>query len=337
MSLCVRLNGKRAIALACAAAFGAGASGTVSAQQIVMKIATVNAGDNPRNIAANELGRQLGAKSGGKIKGEVYLNNQLAKGEAAMLEATQLGTIDISPVGAAPIGGIFEPAYLPLSLPFLWPSRQHVWKAMDGPLGAELVKKMEAKNLKVLCFGGGWGYRNIMSTKRAIKSPADMKGMTIRVQQSPVYIGMMRNLGANPVPMPWSETFLALKQGTVDAMEAPAVSIVSDKYHEIGKYYSLTKHSYEPITWFANKKKYDALPADLKKAVDAAAKVTCALDRQAELDSEAADLELIRKAGVQITDIADTRPFRDMMGPVYQEVGAKVGKEWLDKVLAAAK
>jgi TRAP-type transport system periplasmic protein len=329
---------RRHVATAVTAAVTTAFAAAVPVQaQVVMKVATVNAGDNPRNVAANEFGKQLSAKSGGKIKGEVYLNNQLAKGEAAMLEATQLGTIDISPVGAAPIGGIFEPAYLPLSLPFLWPSRQHVWKAMDGPLGAELTKKMEAKNLKVLCFGGGWGYRNVMSTKRAIKSPADMKGMTIRVQQSPVYIGMMKNLGANPVPMPWSETFLALKQGTVDAMEAPAVSIVSDKYHEIGKYYSLTKHSYEPITWFASKKKYDALSADLKKTVDAVAKDICALDRKAELDSEAADLELIRKAGVQITDIADTRPFRDMMGPVYQEVGAKVGKEWLDRVLQAAK
>lgn len=320
----------------CIGAALAVAAGTASAQ-VVMKIATVNAGDNPRNVASAELAKQLGAKSGGRIKGEVYLNNQLAKGEAAMLEATQLGTIDISPVGAAPIGGIFEPAYLPLSLPFLWPSRQHVWRAMDGALGAELTKKMEAKNLKVLCFGGGWGYRNVMSTKRAIRSPADMKGMTIRVQQSPVYVGMMKSLGANPVPMPWSETFLALKQGTVDAMEAPAVSIVSDKYHEIGKYYSLTKHTYEPITWFANKKKYEALAPELKKAVDAAAKEACALDRKAELDSEAGDLALIRKAGVQVTDIADTRPFRDMMGPVYQEVGAKVGKEWMDRVLNAAK
>jgi len=321
---------------ACIGAALAVAAGTASAQ-VVMKIATVNAGDNPRNVASAELAKQLGAKSGGKIKGEVYVNNQLAKGEAAMLEATQLGTIDISPVGAAPIGGIFEPAYLPLSLPFLWPSRQHVWKAMDGELGAELTKKMEAKNLKVLCFGGGWGYRNVMSNKRAITSPADMKGMTIRVQQSPVYVGMMKNLGANPVPMPWSETFLALKQGTVDAMEAPAVSIVSDKYHEIGKYYSLTKHTYEPITWFANKKKYDALAPDLKKAVDASAKEACALDRKAEVDSEAGDLAAIRKAGVQVNDIKDTRPFRDMMGPVYQEVGAKVGKEWMDRVLQAAK
>ena len=330
----MRCNGT--LALACAAVFAAGTRGVASAQT-VMKIATVNAGDNPRNVAANELGRQLGLKSGGRIKGEVYLNNQLAKGEAGMLEATQLGTIDISPVGAAPIGGIFEPAYLPLSLPFLWPSRQHVWKAMDGPLGAELAKKMEAKGLKVLCFGGGWGYRNVMSNKRPIKSPADMRGVTIRVQQSPVYIGMMKQLGANPVLMPWSEVFLALKQGTVDAMEAPAVSIVSDKYHEIGKYYSLTKHTYEPITWFTNLKNYSALPGDLKKALDAASKEACALDRKAELDSEAGDLETIRKAGVQVNDIADTKPFRDMMGPVYQEVGAKVGKEWLDKVLDAAK
>ena len=327
---------RRELAVAVAAAVTALACPPAHAQ-MVMKIATVNAGDNPRNVAANELGKQLSAKSGGKIKGEVYLNNQLAKGEAAMLEATQLGTIDISPVGAAPIGGIFEPGYLPLSLPFLWPSRQHVWKAMDGGVGAELAKRMEAKGLKVLCFGGGWGYRNVMSNKRPITSPADMKALTIRVQQSPVYIGMMKQLGANPVPMPWSEVFLALKQGTVDAMEAPAVSIVSDKYHEIGKYYSLTKHTYEPITWFANKRKYDALSAELKKVVDAAAKDTCALDRKAELESEAGDLETIRKAGVKVNDIGDIRPFREMMGPVYQEVGVKVGKEWLDKVLAAAK
>src|SRR5437867_9647726 len=177
----MRWNARQAIALACAAVFTAETSWVASAQT-VMKIATVNAGDNPRNVAANELGRQLGARSGGRIKGEVYLNNQLAKGEAGMLEATQLGTIDISPVGAAPIGGIFEPAYLPLSLPFLWPSRQHVWKAMDGPLGAELAKKMEAKGRKGLCSWAGWGYGKVMASKAAIPSPGDMKAPSFGLQ-----------------------------------------------------------------------------------------------------------------------------------------------------------
>lgn len=307
------------------------------AQQMVMKIATVNAGENPRNLAAYEFAKVAGAKSGGRIKGEVYINNQLAKGEAATLEAVQLGTIDVAPVGGAPIGGMFEPGYLPLSLPFLWTSREQVWKAMDGPLGQELFRKMEAKGLKGLCFGGGWGFRNVMSNKRPIRTPADMKGQTIRVQQSPVYVGMMKGLGANPVPMPWAEVYLAVKQGTVDAMEAPAISIVSDKFYEVGKYYSLTKHSYEPISWFMNLKKYQALAPDQRAAVDEAAKATCVLDRKAELESESKDLEFIRKAGVQVNDIKDLKPFKDLMAPVYADVGSKVGKEWMDKVLSAAK
>jgi tripartite ATP-independent transporter DctP family solute receptor len=333
----MRFNSTRASALACAVALLCGGWGAANAQQIVMKIATVNAGDNPRNLAANEFARVLAAKSGGRIKGEVYINNQLAKGEAAVLEGVQLGTVDVGPVGGAPIGGMFEPNYLPLSLPFLWPSREHVWKAMDGPLGVELFRRMEAKGLKGVCFGGGWGFRNVLSNKRPITSPADMKGQTIRVQQSPVYVGMMKGLGANPVPMPWGEVYLAVKQGTVDAMEAPAVSIVSDKFYEVGKYYSLTKHTYEPISWFVNLKKYQAMPADLRAAVDEAAKAACALDRKAELDTESTDLDIIRKAGVQVNEIKDLKPFKDLMGPVYAEIGAKVGKEWMDKVLAAAK
>jgi TRAP-type C4-dicarboxylate transport system substrate-binding protein len=100
---------------------------------MVLKIATVNSGDNPRNISANEFARVVGEASKGKIKGEVYINNQLARGEGATLEGIQLGTIDIAPVGSAPIGGIFEPAFLPLDLPFLWSSREQAWKVMDGP------------------------------------------------------------------------------------------------------------------------------------------------------------------------------------------------------------
>jgi len=123
-----------------------GPSRPVDAQApVVMKVATVNPGESPRNIAAYEFARVLGEKSKGRIKVDVYINNQLARGEGAMLEGVQLGTIDVAPVGSAPIGGIFEPAYLPLDLPFLWASREQVWKVVDGPIGQELFKKMEAK------------------------------------------------------------------------------------------------------------------------------------------------------------------------------------------------
>jgi len=304
---------------------------------IALKLGTVNPGESPRNLAANEFARVAAEKSKGRIKVEVYTNNQLARGEGATLEGVQLGTIDVAPVGSAPIGGIFEPAYLPLDLPFLWTSRDQVWKVMDGPIGQELFKKMEAKGVKGLCFGGGWGFRNMLSNKRPINTPDDMKGQTIRVQESPIYVAMMKQLGANPVPMPWGEVYLAMKQGTVDGMEIPVVTMVSDKFFEVTKYYSLTKHTYPPISWFMNLKRYQSLPADLRQVVDEAGKAACALDRKSEVDKEKGELELIRKAGVQVNEVKDLKPFQDRMGPAYDVVTTKVGKEWMDRVTAAVK
>src|SRR5574341_329245 len=162
---------------------------------------------------------------------------------------------------------------------------------MDGPIGQDLLKRMEGRGVKGLCFGGGWGFRHMQSNKRAIYIPEDMKGQTIRVQESPIYIGMMKQLGANPVPMPWGEVYLAMKQGTVDGMESPTFSIVSDRFTEVPKFVSLTKHTYPPISWFTNLKKYQALPSDLRAAMDEAAKVTCAKDRNAEVQKEEADLQ----------------------------------------------
>lgn len=169
---------------------------------IVMKLGTVNPGDCPRNTASYELAKVLGEKSQGRIKVEVYINNQLARGEGAIFEGVQMGTIDMAPVGSAPLGGMFEPQYLPLDLPFLWFSREQVWRVVDGPIGKELLKKMEARGAKGFGFGGGWGFRHMQSNKRPINIPEDMKGQTIRVQESPIYIGMMKQSAPIRCPCP---------------------------------------------------------------------------------------------------------------------------------------
>jgi TRAP-type C4-dicarboxylate transport system substrate-binding protein len=152
----------------------------------------VTAGGNPLNDAMELFAKPLAERSKGRIKVDVHIANALAKGEGAHLEGVQLGTIDVVAIGSAPVGGMFEPLYQSLDLPFLWSSREQVWKVMDGPLGQELLKKMESKNLKAFCFGGGWGFRNMMSNKRPITTPEDMKGQTIRVQESPTYVAMMK-------------------------------------------------------------------------------------------------------------------------------------------------
>ena len=301
----------------------------------VWKAGTPVGGESPLNSSLYDLQKILPEKTKGRIKLEVYTSNQLAKGEGAHLEAAQLGSIDIVGIGSAPIGGMFEPAYQALDLPFLWASREQVWKVMDGPIGQELLKKMEAKGVRAFCFAGGWGFRNMMSNKRPIFTPDDMKGQTIRVQESPTYIALMKALGANPVPMPYVEVYLAMKQGTVDGMELPSFTVTTDKFHEVTKYYSLTRHSYPPIAYFMNLKKYQALPADLRQAVDESMKMTCENHRRHEVEKEKTDFDIMKKAGVQINEVKDIKAFQALMKPVYTSVEQKVGKEFLDRLQTA--
>src|SRR6185369_301489 len=275
------------------------AAQTTPAAPMVWKMGTPTGPDSPINLAAAVLDKTLQEKSKGRMKIELHLGNSIAKGEAAHLEGAQLGTIDIVPIGSAPIGGMFEPLYQALDLPFLWASREQVWKVMDGPFGQELLKKMDSKGVKAFCFGGGWGFRNMMSNKRPITVPEDMKGQTIRVQEYPTYIAMMKGLGANPVPMPYVEVYLAMKQGTIDGMELPSFSLTADKFHEVTKFYSMTRHSYPPIVWFMNMKRYQGLAPDLQKAVDDSMKETCVAHRKIEVEREKLDLDIMRKAGVQ--------------------------------------
>jgi len=291
---------------------------------------------NPVNDALYDLAKALDQKSGGKLKLDVVISNGLAKGEAAHLEGAQLGSIDIVPIGSAPIGGMFEPAYQALDLPFFWSSREQVWKVMDGPVGQELLKRMEPKGVKGFCFGGGWGFRNMMSNKRPIYTPDDMKGQTIRVQESPTYVAFMKALGANPVPMPYVEVYLAMKQGTIDGMELPSFTLTSDKFQEVTKYYSLTRHSYPPIAYFMSMKRYQSLSPDLQKVVGDSMQVACAAHRRYEVAKEKQDYEVMRKAGTKINEVKDLKAFQALMKPVYASVEKEVGKEFMDRLAAAA-
>jgi TRAP-type transport system periplasmic protein len=318
-----------------------GATSTASAQapaltpQFVWKAGTATAGGNPLNNAMELFAKQLAERSRGRIKLDVHIANALAKGEGAHLEGVQLGAIDVVAIGSAPVGGMFEPLYQALDLPFLWSTREQVWKVMDGPLGQELLKKMESKNLKAFCFGGGWGFRNMMVNKRPIVTPEDMKGLTIRVQESPTYVAMMKAMGANPVPMAYVEVYLAMKQGTIDGMELPSFTFTSDKFQEVTKYYSLTRHSYPPIAWFMNLKKYQALPADIQKIVDESMRDACQAHRRLEVEKEKNDFEVMRKAGVQINDVKDIKAFQALMKPAYDYVEGQVGKEFMTRLRAA--
>lgn len=304
---------------------------------VTIKLATIVGSDNPFSTAAVKFKEVAEAKGGGRIKVEIYPSGQLAKSEIVMLEGMQLGTVDMGAIATSSIGGKFDPKFLAPDIPFLWESREQVWRVMDGPIGIELMKRLEPLGARGFCYGGGYGFRNILSNKKAIFTPEDLKGQTIRVPPIPTIVETMKLFGANPVPMQWGEVYLAMKQGTIDGLELPATTMVSDKFPEVTKYYSMTLHSYMPGLWMMASAKYNALPADLKKVVDESMTAACAQHRIDEVKAEADAMIAMRAKGVQVNQVKDIRVFQQRAQPVYKFIEDKVGKDLYDRVIAAAK
>jgi len=319
-------------------ASGLAGAPTVEAQTpITLKLATIVGVEHPFSTSAVKFKEVAEAKSNGRLKIEVYPAGQLAKNGTVMLEGMQLGTVDIGANDTPTIGAKWDAKFLMPDIPFLWQSREQLWKVVDGPVGKELIKRLEPLGAKGFCFGGGYGFRNILSNKRPVLTPADLKGQTIRVPPVPTLVELMKAFGANPVPMQWGEVYLAMKQGTIDGLELPAGTVTSDKFHEITKYYSITRHAYPPGLWMMASARYAALPDDLKKVIDESMQTACAQHRQDEVKQEAEAFALIKAKGVQINEVKDIREFQDRAAPVWKFLEGKVGKEFFDRAVAEAK
>jgi len=313
-----------------------GLGSPAAAQVVTLKLATIVGNDNPFTTSAYKFKEIAEAKSGGRIKVEVYPAGQLTKNEIVQIEGMQLGTVDVAAVSLPSAGGKFDPKMLASDVPFLYRNREHAWKVMDGPVGQELMKRFELLGAKPFCYGGGWGFRGVLSNKRPVFVPDDLKGQTIRVPPIPTLVEVFKNFGANPVPMIWGEVYMAVRQGTVDGLELPVTTAVSDKFHEITKYYSKTLHSYPAAVWMMAKPKYDGLPADLKKVVDETMAASCAQHRQDEVKAEVEGLALMKAKGMQVNDV-DLRLFQERAQPVWKFLEQKAGKELVDRVIAEAR
>lgn len=314
-----------------------GLVGPAAAQVVTLKLATIVGNDNPFTTSAYKFKEIAEAKSAGRIKVEVYPAGQLTKNEIVAIEGMQLGTVDIAAVSLPSAGGKFDPKLLAPDVPFLYQSREHVWKVMDGPVGTELMKYFEPLGAKGFCYGGGFGFRGVLSNRRAVFVPDDLKGQTIRVPPIPTLVEVFKQFGANPVPMIWGEVYMAVRQGTVDGLELPVTTAVSDKFHEITKYYSKTQHSYPAAAWLMAKAKYESLPPDLRKVIDETMTASCAQHRQDELRAEVEGLAAMKTKGVQVNEVKDLRLFQERAQPVWTFLQQKAGKELVDRVIAEAK
>lgn len=268
----------------------------------------------PTVQAVKEMGRLLDERTGGRLGIKIYAGGQLGS-ERDTLEITAFGGLDMNRVNLAPLNAI-EPMTVIPSLPFLFRSTAHMRAALDGAPGDELLASLNRHGLVGLCFYDS-GERCFYNTKRPIRTPADMVGMKIRVQNSDLYVAMIKALGADATPMSLGEVYQSLVQGVIDGAENNWPSYESGRHFEAAPYYSLTGHVMAPEILVMSLSRWNKLSEEDQQTVRQAARDSVPFMR--ELWDRRVDGSRTRllAAGVEANEVDDKNQFIDVMRPVW--------------------
>lgn len=298
----------------------------------VLKIGwtTADSKSDPYAITAHYFAEELEKQAPGEFKVQFYGGHQLGD-EMQMLQGLQLGTLDMGVITGTVVGNVI-PSYQLNDLPFLYNSNQQAHEALDGAAGQILADDIKAKKITNLGFAEA-GFRHVINNTRAIEKPEDLKGIRLRVQPSDMFIDSFRALGSNPVPLPWGDAFTAVQQGTIDGLEIPLAVIYANKFPEVTKYLSLTKHSYNALALLVSDSKLNKLSPELQEKIKVAAKDAISRQREVMAKSDQEILDKIKEAGMAVNDIEDLSAFRDLESDVYDKYSRSIGEDVLNAVL----
>jgi TRAP-type transport system periplasmic protein len=285
------------------------------------------------HITATKVAELAEKYSNGDLKIEIYPDGQLG-GERELAEGTRMGSVDMGIASAGGVLPLWVPEMQVLEMPFIFRDRAHAYAVLDGPVGAELNALLEKKGIKVLRYME-IGFRNLTNSKRPINKPSDMAGLKIRVQQSKVYIEMMRSLGALGTPIAFTELYSALQQGVVDGQENPIPTIRSMNFFEVQKYLSLTGHTYTPGAIMISPKLFNSLSNEQKSILQRAVAEGTDYERKVVADGEQADLAFLKSKGMSVIEKPDVEAFTKAVQPVYEAMASVVPSALVQKIRAA--
>jgi tripartite ATP-independent transporter DctP family solute receptor len=288
-------------------------TGRAAAQTVTLRSSDTHADGYPTVEAVKFMGGLLEQRTGGRLKIQVFHSSQLGQ-EADTLTQTRLGVIDMNRINLAPMNNLVAETAVP-ALPFLFRSVEHMRKTMDGEIGRSILAAMEPHGLVGLAYYDS-GARSFYNGRRAISTPADMRGLKIRVQQSDLFVALVQALGANPTPMPFGEVFSALQTGVIDGAENNWPSYESTRHFEVSRFYSMTEHSMSPEVLVMSKRAWDRLSAADKEILRAAAAESVPHMRRLWEAREESARRAVESRGAQMNAV-QKGPFIEAMGPVF--------------------
>jgi tripartite ATP-independent transporter DctP family solute receptor len=298
-------------------------------RQHEIKFAAQNNKGHPQVLGMEKFAEIVKAKSGGKIVVNLFPGGVLG-GDVQTVSGIQGGVIQMSVLNAGILQNLAKP-FAAVDLPFIFASPKQADAVMDGPFGEHLNALLPEKGLVSL---GYWelGFRHLSNNRRPVASVDDVKGLKIRVIQSPIMVDLFTTLGANAVPIAWPEVYTALETKTVDGQENPYANVFTAKLYEVQKYVSATGHIYNPQIVIISKKFWDTLNADEQKLIKDAAVEARNYQRKVSREQDADFRKKITDLGVQVTDLqpAELEKFRAAVKPVVDKYAKEIGPETMN-------
>jgi tripartite ATP-independent transporter DctP family solute receptor len=281
--------------------------------------ADVHPDDYPTVMAVKKMSEIISQATGGKDTIKVFGQSALGS-EKDTVEQVKLGALDMVRVNVAAFNNIVPETIVP-ALPFLFKSKAHMRKCLDGPVGEQILAALESQGFIGLAFYDS-GSRSFYTTSKPIKSVADVKGMKLRVQQSDLWVTLIQSMGGNPTPLPYAEVYTALKTGVVDGAENNWPSYESSRHYEVAKNYSLTEHSMSPELLVFSKVIWDTLEPAEQDIIRKAAKESVPYMRELWDAREAQARATVEAGGATIISDIDRQGFVDAAKPVYDKFAA---------------
>ena len=280
--------------------------------------------EHPLGQASVKFAEIMDRLSGGKIKVKVYPATQLGS-ETQMIAAVRGGVQEMTIVASAPVATIIK-EYLLFDLPLLFQNEKEVDAVLDGKLGQRLLDLAPGKGMVGLCYWEN-GFRQVTNSKRPVAKMEDLSGLKLRVMQNPVYIDAFKALGANAIPMPFTELYSAMETKAIDAEENPVPIIHASKFYEVQKHLSLTNHAYAPYLVLVSKAFWDRLDASEQDQLRAGCYEGRTFQRNLNRKMTADLVEELKKTGMSVTPVseAETARMRERLQPVIERYTQDIG------------
>lgn len=289
----------------------------------VLKLAHTLDQQHSVHLAMEHMDRRLRELSDGQMRIDIYPGGQLGS-ERELIELLQIGSLAMTKVSASPMEG-FVPEMKVFNLPYVFRDSEHFWNVLESDIGRELLVAGERARLRGLGYFDA-GSRSFYVNDRPIRSPSDLNGLKIRVQNSQTAIRMVNTLGGAATPVSWGELYTALQQGVVNGAENNPPSFYLSKHFEVSKYYTLDEHTYVPDLLLISSEVWKKLSAQEQEWLQQVVSEGVAYQRDLWQRSTRESLAAVEAAGVEVI-YPDKQPFIDAVQPLLASYdGTEVGK-----------